>query len=106
MYYREKGWQYALDDVGEGFSTIELLEQLMPNYMRLDMKFVQGFSRDLTKQAAAKKFLMTALQVGASPLAEGVEEKEDFEWLKEVGYELIQGYLFGKPGPIQTDLDL
>lgn len=106
LYYRKKGLHYALDDVGEGFSTIELLEQLMPNYMKLDMKFVQGVSRDLTKQAAAKKFLMTALQVGAIPLAEGIEEKEDFEWLKEVGYELFQGYLFGKPGPIQTDLAL
>ena len=103
-FYRERGLHYALDDVGVGFSTIEVLEQLMPNYMKLDMKFVQGVSGDLTKQAAAKKFLSSALQVGAIPLAEGIEEREDFEWLKEVGYELFQGYLFGKPTPIPTDL--
>lgn len=99
-YYREKGLHYALDDVGDGFSTIEVLEQLMPNYMKLDMKFVQGVSHDLNKQATAKNFLTAALQVGATPLAEGIEEWADFEWLKEVGYELFQGYLFGKPGPI------
>jgi EAL domain-containing protein (putative c-di-GMP-specific phosphodiesterase class I) len=103
-YYRERGLHYALDDVGEGFSTIEVLEQLMPNYMKLDMKFVHGVSDDLTKQAAAKKFLSAALQVGAIPLAEGIEKKEDFEWLKEAGYELFQGYLFGKPNPIPAYL--
>lgn len=103
-YYRDRGLHYALDDVGVGFSTIEVLEQLMPNYMKLDMKFVQGVSDDPTKQATAKKFLSAALQVGAIPLAEGIEEREDFEWLKEVGYELFQGYLFGKPAPIPTDL--
>ncbi|WP_186668424.1 EAL domain-containing protein [Sporosarcina sp. BP05] len=103
-YYRERGLHYALDDVGEGFSTIEVLEQLMPNYMKLDMKFVQGVSDDPTKQAAAKKFLTAALQVGAIPLAEGIEKWADFEWLKEVGYELFQGYLFGKPSPIPAVL--
>ncbi|KAA0966038.1 EAL domain-containing protein [Sporosarcina sp. ANT_H38] len=104
-YYRKRGLQYALDDVGEGFSTIEVLEQLMPNYMKLDMKFVQGVSTDLIKQQAAKKFLLAALQVGAIPLAEGIEERVDFEWLKEIGYELFQGYLFGKPAPIPSDLN-
>jgi len=99
-YYRDKGLHYALDDVGVGFSTIEVLEQLMPNYMKLDMKFVQGVSDDPAKQVAAKKILLAALQVGAIPLAEGIEEREDFEWLKEVGYELFQGYLFGKPAPM------
>lgn len=102
MYYRKKGFHYALDDVGEGFSTLEVLEQLKPNYMKLDMKFVQGVSTDQRKQEAAKKFLTASLQVGAIPLAEGIEKREDFEWLSAVGYELFQGYYFGKPVPIPT----
>jgi len=104
-YYRKRGLHYALDDVGEGFSTIEVLEQLKPNYMKLDIKFVQGVSDDLLKQTAAKKFLTAALKIGAVPLAEGIERREDFEWLKEIGYVLFQGYLFGKPGPIPVVLD-
>lgn len=104
-YYRKEGLHYALDDVGEGFSTIEVLKQLLPNYMKLDMKFVQGVSTDPVKQEAAKKFLLVALQIGAIPLAEGIEERVDFEWLKEIGYELFQGYLFGKPGPIPLELN-
>ncbi|RUL53203.1 EAL domain-containing protein [Lysinibacillus antri] len=100
MYYKEKGFEYALDDVGEGFSTKEVLEELAPNYMKLDMKYVQGVSNDQSKQLTAKKFLNSAKTVGSVPLAEGVELREDFEWLKKEGYQLFQGYLFGKPAPI------
>lgn len=96
-YYKAKGFEYALDDVGEGYSTMEMLADLKPKYMKLDMKYVQGVSEDKMKQAIAQKFLEKALEVGSTPLAEGIEERADFEWLKEQGYKLFQGYYFGKP---------
>ena len=102
MYYKEKGFQYALDDVGEGFSTIEMLKELAPHYMKLDIQFVQGVAADPLKQTTAEKFLQAALQVGSIPLAEGIEDREDFIWLKNMGYQLFQGYLFGKPSAIPT----
>lgn len=49
-YYKNKGFHYALDDVGEGFSTMELLKELAPHYMKLDMKYVQGVCSVQTKQ--------------------------------------------------------
>ena len=98
-YYKEKGFQYALDDVGEGFNTIELLQDITPQYMKLDIQYVQGVANDGKKQQTAKGFLQKALEVGSIPLAEGVELREDFEWLKQVGYQLFQGYLFGRPAP-------
>lgn len=100
-YYKEKGFHYALDDVGEGYSTLELLEELKPHYMKLDMKYVQGVAADIEKQKTAKKSLEQALKMGAVPLAEGIEDREDFEWLRDLGYQLFQGYLFGKPAPIE-----
>ncbi|KGR79196.1 EAL domain-containing protein [Ureibacillus manganicus] len=96
-YYRDKGFQYALDDVGEGFSTIDTLAHLQPRYMKLDMKYVQGVAFDPHKQQTAQSFLEKAIEIGSTPLAEGVETREDFNWLKQIGYELFQGYLFGKP---------
>lgn len=99
-YYKEKGFQYALDDVGEGFSTIDLLASLQPHYMKLDMKYVQGVALDATKQQIAQSFLNKAIEIGSVPLAEGVEKRADFEWLKQIGYQLFQGYLFGKPTPL------
>lgn len=99
-YYRERGFQYALDDVGEGFSTVEMLRELKPHYMKLDMGYVRGVAGDPQKQEVALKLLAAAREMGAVPLGEGVEAREDFEWLREAGFELFQGYLFGKPSPI------
>lgn len=96
-YYKEKGFNYALDDVGEGFSTAEVLAELKPKYMKLDMQYVQGVAQEKAKQKVALSFLEKAVAVGSVPLAEGVETEEDFRWLKEKGYELFQGYYFGKP---------
>lgn len=98
-YYKDKGFQYALDDVGEGYSTLEMLEEIEPKYMKLDMKYVQDVATDSTKQQVAMKFLKKANEINSVPLAEGIETIEDFEWLKEVGYQLFQGYYFGKPAP-------
>jgi EAL domain-containing protein (putative c-di-GMP-specific phosphodiesterase class I) len=98
-FYKSKGFQYALDDVGEGFSTVEMLAELEPDYMKLDRSYVQGVAGDAEKQRTATLFLETALLIGSVPLAEGIESREDFEWLKQRGYQLFQGYLFGKPSP-------
>ncbi|CQR46370.1 putative membrane protein YjcC [Paraliobacillus sp. PM-2] len=104
-YYRNRGFNYALDDVGEGFSTINLLTDLKPNVMKLDMKYVQGVTKDRKKQQAAILFLEKANEIGSIPLAEGIETEEDFMWLKQRGYQLFQGYLFGKPTPeIKTSI--
>lgn len=96
-YYKDKGFKYALDDVGEGYSTLEMLKDIQPHYMKLDMKYVQGVSADHEKKKIAQMFLEKAIEVSATPLAEGIESREDFEWLKQCGYQLFQGYLFGKP---------
>lgn len=99
QYYQNEGFQYALDDVGDGYSTIDLLSDLQPNIMKLDMKYVQGVASDSEKQQSAQRFLNKANEIGSIPLAEGIETEEDFHWLKHQGYQLFQGYLFGKPSP-------
>ncbi|NRF94625.1 EAL domain-containing protein [Paenibacillus frigoriresistens] len=99
IYYREQGFEYALDDVGEGHSTMELLDGITPHYMKLDIQYVQGVAYDTKKQRIALEFLHKAQEIGSIPLAEGVETRVDFEWLKHNGYQLFQGYLFGRPSP-------
>lgn len=96
-YYRNKGFEYALDDVGEGYSTIDVLEEIKPNYMKLDRKYVHGVANDPYLQSMASLFLKKALEIGAIPLAEGIEAKEDFLFLKALGFQLFQGYLFSMP---------
>lgn len=99
-YYRERGFQYALDDVGSGFSTVELLQDLKPHYMKLDKSFVQGVAREKEKQDIATRLLHAAGEVGAIPLAEGIETEEDLAWLRHNGFQLFQGYLIGRPEPV------
>lgn len=100
-YYSEQGFSYALDDVGEGFSTPELLREIKPHYMKLDRGAADGVSGDAAKQRIAGELLRVARQVGAVPLAEGIEREADFRWLQTLGYRLFQGYLWGKPEPIK-----
>lgn len=99
LYYRKHGFRYALDDVGAGYSTIEKVERLKPDFVKLDMHYVQGVADDFDKQQTARELLRTANAVGSRTLAEGVERPEDWRWLIEAGFELFQGYLFGKPEP-------
>ncbi|MEK0315928.1 EAL domain-containing protein [Cohnella sp. 56] len=99
-YYTEQGFSYALDDVGEGYSTPELLRDIRPHYMKLDRGAVDGVSRDGDKQRTAEQMLAASLQAGAVPLAEGIEREEDYLWLRELGYQLFQGYLWGRPEPV------
>lgn len=102
-YYQTHGFSYALDDVGAGYNTLDLLSDLKPPYVKLDMQYVQGISHSETKQEIALAFLEKAQEYGAVTLAEGVEDKEDFDWLKARGYELFQGYYFGRPEPEPLD---
>lgn len=98
-YYQEHGFSYALDDVGSGYNTLDLLSELKPPFVKLDMAVAQGVSNSIEKQSIAKAFLNKAKSYGALCLAEGIEDINDFHWLKKQGYDLFQGYLFGKPLP-------
>lgn len=99
QYYKKNGFNYALDDVGSGYNTLDLLGELEPPYVKLDMAFAQGVCESEEKQTIARAFLEKSKSYGAKCLAEGIENMADFNWLKNEGYELFQGYLFGKPLP-------
>ncbi|WP_424766556.1 EAL domain-containing protein [Paenibacillus sp. sgz302251] len=96
-YYREYGFRYALDDVGTGFNSVEVLAELEPDVVKLAMEFVQGVSNDPAKRKVAMEVAKIAGDKGAKLLAEGIESRDDMESLKELGYEWFQGYYFGKP---------
>lgn len=105
-YYLSHGFEFALDDVGAGYNTLDFLATLEPPYIKLDRDYVDGVATDFEKQRIADEVLKIAKQFKATTLAEGVESFEDFEWLKARGFELFQGYLFGKaePDPLAIDV--
>ncbi|MHC8515483.1 EAL domain-containing protein [Sporosarcina sp. ITBMC105] len=96
-YYRTHGVKYALDDVGTGFNDLELLARMQPDFVKLAREFADGVSVDAEKQKVARNVMRLAHKVGALALAEGIEQASDLRYLQEMGYDLFQGYLFGKP---------
>ena len=96
-YYRNKGYSTALDDIGSGYSNIDVLMKLKPDYMKIDMDIVRDIHTNVENQHKSDAFISSGKEIGLTILAEGVETQEEFEFLKQKGVDLFQGYLFGKP---------
>ncbi|KUP08919.1 diguanylate phosphodiesterase [Bacillus coahuilensis m2-6] len=97
--YRREGMKVALDDVGSGFSTIEMLTLLQPDIVKVDRHYISHCDKDDNKQQFLKQVIERANLLGITTLAEGIERKEEVEVLKQLGFHLGQGYFFGKPSP-------
>lgn len=97
-FYREAGFGVALDDFGSGFSSLNLLHQLRPDYLKLDMDLLRGVHADPYKAALAGKILEVARELGLQTIAEGIEEPAELAWARDHGADYLQGYLIGRPG--------
>ncbi|MEK3874897.1 EAL domain-containing protein [Paenibacillus sp. FSL H8-0122] len=95
--YRQQGMRVALDDVGAGYSTVELMSSLQPDYVKVDRSLISFCDRDEGKQRMLREIISRAGEFGASLLAEGIERREEFLVCRDLGMDLGQGYLFGLP---------
>ncbi|WP_215143142.1 EAL domain-containing protein [Exiguobacterium qingdaonense] len=100
--YKKRGMQVALDDVGAGFSTIDMLKRLEPDYVKIDRSYISFCDEDAEKRAFLKEVRALTHSMGIMLLAEGVERLEEVTVCREIGFDLAQGYLFGKPAPAST----
>jgi len=96
-YYRGAGFRIALDDVGSGYSSLNLIHLLRPDVLKLDMELVRGVDSDPYKARIAANLLNVATSLGIDALAEGIETVEELEWVREHGAKFVQGYLIAKP---------
>ncbi|NMH73436.1 EAL domain-containing protein [Bacillus sp. RO2] len=97
--YKKSGMQVALDDVGAGYSTLEVLEKLQPDFVKIDRDYVSQCDTILEKQLFLKSVLNVATKLNIKVLAEGIERLEELEFCRDIGIHYGQGYLIGKPGP-------
>ncbi|PQP83725.1 hypothetical protein C0Q44_03295 [Paenibacillus sp. PCH8] len=95
--YRSRGMSVALDDVGAGYSTIELMNRLEPDFVKIDRSLIDHCDQDLVKQQQIADIILMSSHFGGRVLAEGIERIEEFEFCRSIGIELAQGYYFGKP---------
>ncbi|MCA9510905.1 MAG: EAL domain-containing protein [Myxococcota bacterium] len=104
-YYRDLGFQFALDDTGAGYAGLEALVEISPEFVKVDRSFVSGIDQDPTRRT-----LLAALQdvcsgSNARIIAEGLDTLEELETLGELGIAFGQGWLFGKPTPLRATDD-
>lgn len=97
--FRTNGYALWLDDFGAGYSGLNVLKEYDFDMMKIDMKFLHGFSGNVKARQILKNIISMAKELGMSTLTEGVETEEAYQFLKENGCEQIQGYLFGRPMP-------
>jgi EAL domain-containing protein (putative c-di-GMP-specific phosphodiesterase class I) len=104
-YYRKKDFGFALDDVGTGTNSLQMVCDLKPDYIKLDKSLVSGISDPMYK-TAVHKLAEFADQFGLQVIAEGVETVETAQTLQTMGIHLMQGYYFGKPAPTMSGCEM
>jgi EAL domain-containing protein (putative c-di-GMP-specific phosphodiesterase class I)/DNA-binding response OmpR family regulator len=98
------GIDVAVDDAGAGFASLRHILELQPSFAKLDVSLVRGIDTNDLRQALAAGLNYYALRTGCRLIAEGVETQAEAATLAQLGIELGQGYLYGRPSLV-ADLD-
>jgi EAL domain-containing protein (putative c-di-GMP-specific phosphodiesterase class I) len=101
QYIHAIGCSIAADDFGKGHGSIERVIQLRPELIKLDRSLCENIHQDPGKRIFAEGIVKAARLVGAKVLAEGVEKWDEAQVFKDMGVDLIQGYLLHRPQSLE-----
>lgn len=94
---RETGVRFSMDDFGTGFSSLSYLRKLPIDTLKIDKSFVDTVVTDTPTRTIAETIIGMGKKLGFHTIAEGVEDEVQFDLLKDIGCENIQGFYLGKP---------
>ena len=95
--FKREGFKIAIDDAGAGYSSLNTIVQLQPDFLKFDRVMVTGIQDNKIKQELLETLLELAVRTGSRVIAEGIETPEELEVLRHMGVELGQGYHLSKP---------
>lgn len=103
---KKTGVRISLDDFGTGFSSLSYLKGLPIDTLKIDKTFVDTLLTDKNTKIITESIIYMVKRLGYETIAEGVETKEQFQYLKELECDMIQGYYMGRPMPAQGIADI
>lgn len=95
---RNAGFRIAIDDIGGGYSGLNSFASLHPDFVKIDMTLVRDVNTDPVKRRLVQVLIDLCADLGIGIIAEGVETHAECEVLVGLGCDLLQGYLFARPG--------
>ncbi len=98
--FQETGLRFALDDLGEGFSSLRRWVDLQPQYVKIDKHFISGLNQDPLKLQFVRSIQHIASNSGARLIAEGIETRAEFSMVRELGIAYGQGYFIARPSAL------
>lgn len=93
--------EFSIDDFGTGYSSLQYLRQLPIDFLKIDKSFIDDMFVDGNDYIIVSTIINMAKNLGLNTIAEGVETKEQFEELKDMGVDCFQGYYLAKPMPYE-----
>ena len=97
QFLRSLGISIALDDFGDGKSSLRLWAELQPEFLKIDRYFCHGIHSDGKKIQTVKAMLQLAENFGSRVIAEGIEDTADLRVVRDLGVSFVQGYATGRP---------
>jgi EAL domain-containing protein (putative c-di-GMP-specific phosphodiesterase class I) len=95
--FLDMGFSFAIDDVGAGYSGLETVATLRPNYLKIDMSLVRDVHQKKVSQQVVRAILGMGEGIGATVIAEGIQSQDEADAVRSLGVRFGQGYLFGRP---------
>ncbi len=99
---RALGYRIAIDDLGAGYAALSALVAIRPDVVKLDMSLVRGVERDEVRRGVITSVVSMCRELGIWTVAEGIETEPELAVIGELGCDLVQGYLIGKPTRIDV----
>ncbi|MDP3586889.1 MAG: EAL domain-containing protein [Sulfuricurvum sp.] len=96
-YYKSQGFMVALDDVGSGYSSLNMIAKLLPDIVKIDREIIDHIDTNIVNQSIFRAIVQIAKESNILVLAEGIERAEEAAFCTREGANLAQGYYFGKP---------